>query len=167
LPRIKLFLIATAFAAVACSGPSSPLQPGDRAPDFRADDLTGRTIYLNAELSRPVLLTFYATWCVPCRDEVPLLIDLHERLGEKVRVLCVVADPENKDKVRSFASSLSIPYPLLMDKEQRIMAAYKVKKLPASFLIGTDGRIHSVFNALGTDELPALEEAIGRCERNQ
>ena len=148
--------------AAACSGPASFPGAGSRAPDFRADDLTGRTVYLSAELGRPVLLTFFATWCKPCLEEIPRLVALAGSLGDRVTFLCVVVDPENEGKVRSIASSLKIPYPMLMDEGGRIKSAYAVRGLPATFLIGRDGRIRSRLGYLGDDEIRALTEAIDR-----
>ena len=135
---------------------------GKLAPDFRANDLTGRTIYLNAELKRPVVLSFFATWCAPCRDEIPYLIDLHRRFEGRATILCIVVDPENTDKVRSIASSLSITYPILMDEGQKIMESYGAGTLPSTFLIGPDGRIRSHFKGFGEAEAKALAASIER-----
>jgi 2,5-furandicarboxylate decarboxylase 1 len=75
---------------------------------------------------------------------------------------CIVVDPENKDEVRSFASGLKIPYPMLMDEGQRIKSSYGVWGLPATFVVGTDGRIHSRFTYVGEDEARALAETVER-----
>ena len=152
--------MAIAIAASACS--RSYLAAGSTAPDFRADGLTGRTVYLNAELGRPVVLTFFATWCKPCMEEIPRLIELHRLFGGRLKILCIVVDPENKDKVRSIASALSIPFPMLMDEGQKIRSAYSIRGLPATFLVGTDGRIRSRFSYIGEAEARALADAVRR-----
>jgi peroxiredoxin len=156
--------ILTAFLvlAVACADPGGLFQAGAMAPDFRLADLAGRTVYLNAELRRPVVLTFFATWCAPCRDEIPALSALQRRIDDRVRVLCVVVDPENIDKVRSIASGLGIPYPMLLDERGRTKTAYGVTTLPVTVLIGTDGRIVSRFEALGDMEIQVLSAAVER-----
>jgi len=119
-------------------------------------------VYLNAEIKRPVVLTFFATWCVPCRDEVPLLIDLHRRFGERVGFLCVAVDPENVDKIRSFVNDVNVPYPMLLDQDRKIMSAYGVDALPATFVIGVDGRIRSVFSRIGEQEARLLADELTR-----
>ncbi len=163
MPVRRASLLALALLlATACSRPSAPLEAGGVAPDFRAVDLTGKTIYLNAELTRPTVLTFFATWCAPCRDEIPLLIDLHRRYAGRAGVLCVVIDPENKGKVRSLATGLQIPYPVLMDEGGDIGRAYRVSALPVTFLLGTDGRIRSRFGAFGETEATALARELDR-----
>ncbi|HPQ68239.1 MAG TPA: TlpA disulfide reductase family protein [bacterium] len=146
----------------ACQRPSAPLSAGRVAPDFRANDLTGRTVYLNAELKKPVVLTFFATWCAPCRDEMPLLSEVQQRFAGRVTVLCVVVDPENADRVRSMAAGMATPYPFLLDEGQGIMQAYGVQALPATFVIGVDGRIHSSFLVFGEVEKTALTELLTR-----
>ena len=155
-------LVVVILVAAACPRSGSYPQVGGVAPDFRAEDLTGRTVFLNAELERPVVLTFFATWCAPCREEVSRFIELHDRLGGSATILCVVVDPENKDEVRSFASGLKIPYPMLMDEGQRIRSSYGVWGLPATFVVGSDGRIHSRFTYVGEDEARALAETVER-----
>jgi len=159
-----IFFAVLVFTA-ACSPDPASRRAGGAAPDFRLSGLSGRTVFLNAELRRPVVLTFFATWCAPCREEIPLLIDLDRRFKDRITILCVVADPENIDKVRSIASRLKIPYPMLLDEGQRTQKAYGVRELPATFFIGTDGRILSRFDAFGEDEKRALIEAIGRAAK--
>ena len=161
-----LFTPVLLLLVFCCAKGGTPLQAGAVAPDFRLGDLTGRTVYLNAELRRPVVLTFFATWCAPCREEIPVLIALQRRLGDRAQILCAVADPENVDRVRSIAAGLSIPYPMLLDEGQRTMRAYGVRALPATFLIGRDGRIVSRFAALGESEAAMLYDAIERISRN-
>jgi len=109
-----------------------------------------------------VVLTFFATWCKPCLEEVPRLVDLQRRFLGRATFLCVVADPENRDKVRAIAAGLSIPYPMLLDEGGSIRSAYAVHGLPATFLIGTNGTILSTFTYIGEDEAQALAETIER-----
>ena len=166
--RSSLILAVTVLLALVacCAKGGAPLQAGAVAPDFRLSDLTGRTVFLNAELRRPIVLTFFATWCAPCREEIPVLIAFQRRLGDRAQILCVVADPENIDQVRSTAAGLSIPYPMLLDEGQRTMRAYGVRALPATFLIGRDGRIVSRFGVLGESEAGMLYDAIERISGN-
>lgn len=159
-----LLFIFVPVMLVGCP-PGELLKAGDKAPDFRADDLVGRTHYLNAELKRPVVLTFFATWCAPCKLEMPLLIDLQRQLNGRAQVLCVVIDPENRDRVQTFAAGLSIPFPLLLDQGQKIKQAYGVTELPVTFLIGTDGIIRSRYGPLGPAEIDDLRKQVTRLEQ--
>ena len=160
--RLAGAMLLVCFALVACQRQQEPLSAGRIAPDFRAVDLTGRTFYLNAELKLPVVLTFFATWCAPCRDEMPLLSEVQRRFAGRATILCVVVDPENADRVRSMVSGLNMPYPFLLDEGLHTMQAYGVRALPATFVIGVDGRIRSTFQVFGEDEKRALIDLLTR-----
>lgn len=160
--RIKLFILVLLLVTFGCTHEKPAHEPGQWAPDFRAEDLTGLTYFLNAQLKHPVLLVFFATWCAPCREEIPSLIRLHEQHKDRLTILTVVVDPVNVDKIRAMAKGLSIPYPLLLDREQKIMTAYRVSRLPDTFLIGTDGRILSRFRGFGPQEERTIIETIQR-----
>ncbi|MDP8223810.1 MAG: TlpA disulfide reductase family protein [Candidatus Lernaella stagnicola] len=154
LRRISLALLLLTVAG--CTRGGGPLEAGRTAPDFRAEDLTGRTHYLNAELAQPLVLTFFATWCLPCREEIPLLIDLHKKLSGRAQILCVAVDPENKGKLRVLVDGLDIPYPMLLDDGQKIMAAYGVAELPVTFVIDREGLIRSQYGPIGQIEASLL-----------
>jgi len=163
LPIIALLLLLP----LACSNTGAPMEAGRIAPDFRAQDLTGRTVYLNAELKRPVVLTFFATWCEPCRKEIPLLIDLHDGMQNRITILCLAVDPENLDKLKSMSAELHIPYAVLLDEQRKIMDAYGVSELPSTFLIGTDGRIVSRFRGFDDAAAQSIVDMVRRLEAAQ
>ncbi len=156
----RIILFVALLSAISCERAAT--QPGAVAPDFRLNDLTGQTRFLNAELARPVVLTFFATWCAPCREEIPHLIDIHSRFRNRATVLCVDVDPENIDKIQSIARSLSIPYPILLDEGKKVMAAYGVQELPTTFIIGPNGRVASTFSTIGEREKKTLIETVER-----
>jgi len=137
-----------------------PLEAGITAPDFRAEDLTGMRYYLNALRGKPVLLTFFATWCEPCKAEIPLLTELARSHGDRVQIVCIVTDTENKEKARAIADALAVPYPMLMDDGEKIKQRYGVSVLPASFLIDSSGLVRSVYGALEEEDMKELRTAI-------
>jgi peroxiredoxin len=162
--KASILTLLILLALAACKSSDAPKQAGAIGPDFRAQDLTGRTRYLSAELTKPVILVFFATWCKPCRLEIPHLIELHKKIADKATILSLVVDSENVDKVRELASGLSIPYPMLLDEGGKIMEQYKVTELPATFLIGRDSTILSRYTHFGApevQELAARIESIG------
>ena len=160
MKNARILFAVIFLLAVSCG--KAPNQAGDVAPDFRLDDLNGQTRFLNAELARPVILTFFATWCAPCREEIPHIIGIHERFRGRATVLCVDVDPENIDKIRSIARSFSIPYSILLDEGKKVMSAYGVKELPVTFVIDVKGRIVSTYSTIGEREVKTLCETIER-----
>jgi cytochrome c biogenesis protein CcmG/thiol:disulfide interchange protein DsbE len=162
----RFFLIAILLIAIClffgCKSKSVETEAGKTAPDFRANDLTGKTYFLNAELGKPVVLVFFATWCAPCRSEAPLIGGLYNELAGAATILSIVIDPENIDQVRSFVNGLSIPYPMLLDEDGSIQKAYGISELPATLVIDKTGKIRSQFKGFNLRSLVQLKSIVNQ-----
>jgi peroxiredoxin len=130
-------VLATAQGAAPAAGGAELGQP---APDFTLPDLAGKPVRLAGfRGQKTVLLNFWATWCVPCREEMPTLERLsRERRGSLV-VLGINVDVVGKDKVQAFVRELGLTFPILLDPETVVGKRYRVRALPTSFLIDRDG----------------------------
>ena len=130
-----------AFAAAAAD-----LKPwtGGPAPELTLQDLAGKEHRLADYRGHVVLVNFWATWCVPCREEMPSIDRLRSSLkGKPFEVLAVnLAEPLSR--IEKFAAAVPVGFPLLRDRDGEVSKAWKAKLLPASFLIGRDGRIRYV-----------------------
>ena len=138
-----------------------------RAPSFRLRDLEGRELTLEGLRGQIVLLDFWATWCAPCRKSMPELDALHQRHREAgLTVLGVSIDEGSTGKVRKFVRSRRFSYPIAIDDESApAWAAYRVKSVPAAFLIDREGRIVAQWTgrAASAAEVEAhLERLIAR-----
>jgi cytochrome c-type biogenesis protein len=130
----------------AVSTPITPLKAGQRAPAFSARDLSGKTITLAQLRGRPVLLTFWATWCQPCRQELPLIAQAYR--AHKAQGLAVVAvdyGDESADAVRAFWTQMGLEPDPVLDPEGKVADAYsvglQVTGLPVSVFIARDGTV--------------------------
>jgi len=113
-----------------------------QAPTFALPDLNGHEIKLSDFKGKVVLLNFWATWCTPCREEMPGMQTLWERSREKgFVILAVAADRGSKKQVADFAQELTLTFPILLDPDGKVRNRYEVEMLPMSYLIGRDGRI--------------------------
>ena len=114
---------------------------GSRAPQFTATDLaSGRVTTLADFRGTVVLLNVWATWCQPCRVEMPSLERLHRRLGgADFRVVAVSVDEQGPDVVAKFAQDLGLSFEILHDRSGAIQAAYQTTGVPESFVIDRDG----------------------------
>ena len=129
--------------------PHGTVQVGKPAPDFTLTDLDGKTVSLRQLHGRPVLVTFWATWCVPCREELPLIRD--EYLAHRLEGLVVVAvdyGNESPDTIRSYWQSMKLEPAPVLDPDGRASRAYGVSVsisagLPVSVLIARDGTVSS------------------------
>lgn len=134
-----------------------PLKIGGAAPDFAAIPVaaSGASGVATAKSAAPetkgiddyrgdvVLLNIWATWCGPCREEMPSMQRLHERLGPQgLKVVAVsVDDPGSARRIRAFADELGLSFELLHDASKAIELAYQTTAVPESFVIGRDGTI--------------------------
>lgn len=145
-----------------------PLKIGSRAPNFSAVELAGAAAAspAAAEAARVstdpkgiddyrgqvVLLNIWATWCAPCRIEMPSMQRLEERLGPKgLKIVAVsIDDPGMERKIREFADELGLSFELLYDPAKQIQRQYQTTGVPETFVIGRDGRIRR--RIIGADD---------------
>jgi len=114
---------------------------GSMAPDFTLTDLSGRRVRLSDYRGRPVLVSFWASWCIPCRDEVPLLQQAYlQHRAEHLALLGVTFRDLPSDS-RRFLRAHHATYPALPDTDGAVATAYGVRAVPQLFFIGRDGRI--------------------------
>ena len=128
--------------------PVGSVQVGKPAPDFELTNVDGQTVSLAGLKGQPVLVSFWATWCVPCREELPLIRD--EYLAHRQQGLAVVAidfGDESKDTIKNFWTSMKLQPPPVLDPEGKASNAYGVtlgsSGLPVSVLIARDGTVSS------------------------
>lgn len=133
-------------AGAAGQAPGASLEvkplPGYLAADFRGRDVrTGEVVTLSDLRGTPVFLNFWATWCPPCRDEMPEMEEFHREMGDAVRVVAVGMDPaDSPEKMAAFAESLGLTFFVVHDGGSAARA-YRVGALPTSFFIDADGVI--------------------------
>lgn len=138
---------------------NSSLDIGDTAPDFELTALTGETIRLSQFRGQPVLLNFSASWCPSCREEAPLLEELHQEYPELVILL--VDLKENQKTVQDFADEFGLTYPILLDRDGKVSDQYAIFAIPTGLFIDRDGMIQakvveSVTPSLLAEYLPLI-----------
>lgn len=110
------------------------------AVDFTLTDLTGKTWTRSALKGKIVLVNFWATWCPPCRKEMPDLEELYNRFKPKGFVILAISD-ETVDKVQPFIDQKKYSFPVLLDPGRKVNLAYSVNGIPKSFVYGRDGKL--------------------------
>ena len=119
-------------------GESAP-PVGRRAPEFSLPLLSGGTFSLTPVRGKPLLLNFWASWCVPCREETPILVRLHKVYGPRgVQFVGIDSEDQIAD-ARQFVAQYRIDYPLVHLDDDRIIDAYAVPGLPTTVFIRADG----------------------------
>ena len=148
--------VAAALAlalAVSCSSPggggpasggAAKAPTGQPIADFEAKDLTGKTVRLSDSAGTVRLVDFWATWCAPCRAEIPMFKDLHARYGPQGFTLLAVSD-EDGEVVRKFVAEQGIPWTNLLDTGEIADRFGGVLGLPTAFLLDREGRLVARF----------------------
>jgi len=113
---------------------------GEPAPKLVIQDLSGKTTSMDDLKGKVVLVNFWATWCPPCRAEVPELIALQKKLGDKLQIIGVSED-DSADDVHEYIKKMGINYPVVMSTSQIVEAYGGVAALPTTFVVDTEGKV--------------------------
>lgn len=154
---------AAAAAPDAAADTSSGSRMRRTAPDFERTTLAGDTMRRSDWEGRVVVLNFWATWCAPCRIEIPRLMTLAEAYdAADVLVVGVSIDEEGRAVVARYAEALGIPYPLIVDPDHTMAEAYGGHyAVPTTFIIAPDGTLRQRFmRVVAHDELVAAIEPL-------
>jgi thiol-disulfide isomerase/thioredoxin len=121
---------------------TSMLKQASVAPDFTLQSLEGKNITLSDLRGHAVLLNFWATWCGPCKIEMPWFVDLQKQYGAQgLQIVGVAMDDASKEDIAKFAKDMGVNYPILIGKESVGDQYGGVPALPESFFIGRDGKV--------------------------
>jgi len=152
LVRVGILLMAMVGSAVGCApftsstgvAGNTPVRPqkGFTAPDFALLNLKGEEVSLRDFGGQPVLINFWATWCPPCREELPAIQTMHHNSDDLV--VLGVNFQEGLADVRPFVEEAGLTFPILLDEEGRVAKAYRARSLPTSFFLSPDGIITAV-----------------------
>jgi len=113
---------------------------GDEAPNFQLRDLAGNMVSLSQLRGKVVLVNFWATWCGPCRIEMPAMEQLYRSFSRKdFEILAVSTDPQGAAVTRPFQQEMGFTFPILHDAEYRIGLMYGARSLPMTFMVDRNG----------------------------
>jgi len=159
-PTVPLLLLAAAVGAMiaGCEAGSGT------ANDFRLETLNHGRFYLNRHRGRPVVLVFWTTWCITCKQELTYLNDLRREFAEdELTLASVCVDPENIDLARRITEDLALGYPVLLDEmmkdgSTRVAGTFGVRSFPTTVILDAGGKIAWSCEGFG----PTDKSAIGR-----
>jgi len=146
----------------AVIGNPEPLQPneakGKQAPDFSLQDLDGRPVKLSDYRGKAVLLNFWATFCGPCKEEMPWLVELQKQYGPQgLQIIGVALDDSGKDTIVKYVKQMGVNYTILQGQDS-VGDAYGAIGLPATYYIDRNGKI--IDSALGLVSRGEIEDNI-------
>ena len=149
--KMKKIVIAVLLQFLLVS-PAFALKAGDLAPAFSLPELGKKDFYLSDHVGATkkedingVIMSFFASWCVPCRNELPLIDSLVDELNDKGIKVVIVGFKEDFDEIGSLLAELKVHKPVVLcDRNGKVGEKYAVRFLPTTFFIGSDGRVKDV-----------------------
>jgi len=135
-----------------------PIKGDKKAPDFSLQDLNGKKFGLNQFKGKVIFINFWATWCGPCKEEMPSMEVLHQQFKEKKFILLAVSvDYGDQKLVKEFINRYQYTFPVLIDPKCNTLDLFQVKGIPATFLIDKKGRM--IGKAIGPRDWKSPEVA--------
>src|SRR6266446_5890576 len=113
----------------------------DPAPEFKLTGLDGKQLSLADSHGKVILLNFWATWCGPCRAEIPDLVELQNKYKDRLQILGLVVDDDDQDAIKEFTEKFRINYPVALATNEIRMQYGGIAALPTSFVLDAEGRI--------------------------
>ncbi len=163
LNQVNLPFTDTSVSNAEVSESASIYAPdkGKQAPEFTLEDLSGQQISLTDLKGKVVLLNFWATWCGPCRVEMPTLQSRHELYPENLSVLGIDFD-EPKDNVMAFAEEFGLTFTILLDPGGEIQNEYRIRGYPTSVFLDENGIVQIVhIGIMSEDQLDDYLQEMG------
>ncbi|WP_087975184.1 peroxiredoxin family protein [Oceanobacillus rekensis] len=164
---MKKLLFLTLFMGIFISAAGSVFaavegtEIGNKAPDFELITMTGETVKLSDYEGQRVMLNFWATWCPPCREEMPDMQKFYKDKDAVVLAINITNMETSKNKVTEFAEELGLTFPILMDEVGEVSTLYRISPIPTTYMIDSKGVIrHKQYGALDYEQMVAEYEKL-------
>ena len=139
--RRALGVLGIAFASLASPLATGAIGPQAAAPDFTLRTMNGPNLRLAEQRGRVVMVNFWATWCGPCRQEMPQLDRLYQKYRSSGFVLLGVNVDEDARKAADVATKLGVTFPVLLDTDKAVSKLYDLSTMPSTVIIDRDGKV--------------------------
>src|ERR1700716_4674038 len=163
---VVALMLYVGFHMARRTGSTPRIAKSTVAPDFSLESLEGKTMRLSDFRGKAVLLNFWATWCGPCKIEMPWFVELQQKYGSQgLQIVGVAMDDASKEDIAKFAKDMGVNYPVLIGKEAVGDSYGGILALPETFFIGRAGK--DVDKILGLRGKAEIEDAIKKALNTQ
>ena len=162
-PRSPLRLLVPVLVVLALVGvvvPAYALGVGSRAPELGANDANGQRVTVAGLRGKVALIDFWASWCEPCKQELPVLDRLYRRHRERGLVVVGVNIDRSVDNMRRFLARTPVSFPVVHDAGQRIAGRYRPPRMPSSYLVDRRGVVRYVHEGFRAADASTIERHI-------
>jgi peroxiredoxin len=137
------------------------LEVGNVAPDFQLQTLAGETVKLSDYKGQRVMLNFWATWCPPCRAEMPDMEKFYQKKGVAILAVNLTETEATMQDIHDFVDEFGVTFPILLDKKIEVATTYQIGPIPTSYMIDSDGIIrYKTLGALNYEMMVAEFEKM-------
>ena len=144
--KIKNYLLGAALSVLAATSLASSGLTGSPAPDFALKSSTGENLRLSEYRGDVVMINFWATWCGPCRQEMPLLNELYVRYERVGFSLLGVNIDDDSRRAMDMITELGVNFPVLFDSRKEVSKLYQVDAMPVTVIVDREGNVRHVHN---------------------
>ncbi len=159
IKKVTLILFLFSFMTIALTHRMAEAAPdnlpglrvGEKAPDFELKSLDGKTVKLSDYRGKKVILNFWATWCPPCKAEMPDIQKYYNEADDNVEILAVNIDPQYD--VKKFVRDANVTFPVLLDSKDEVNTLYRILTIPTTYFIDGEGIIRSKYLSVMTTDI--------------
>ncbi|KGX84962.1 redoxin domain-containing protein [Pontibacillus litoralis] len=145
----------------AISNAEIGLQVGDQAPDFQLTTLNGEQVSLSDYKGQKVMLNFWASWCPPCRAEMPDMEKFYQNTDIQILAVDLTQTETSIDSVQQFVSEHELTFPILLDEDSSVAANYQIRPIPTTYMIDSSGTIqHKSLGAMNYERMMQQYESM-------
>ena len=163
--RVLRKLTLVIFIATASVGLATAASVSGAAPDFTLKSLTGKNLKLSEMRGDVVLINFWASWCGPCRQEMPLLNALHKKYEPLGFTVLGVNVEENSDDARGFMKNFPVDFPVLLDHINKVSKQYDVVAMPTTVVVDRDGNMRFLHKGYKPGDEKAYRQMVKKLIR--
>ena len=155
---VALCLLGLYVAGRRTAQTAKPAASGNAAPDFTVTDIDGKKFALSDSKGKVVLLDFWATWCTPCRAEIPHFVEMQQKYGPQGFQVIGISMDDDAKPVKEFYRQFNMNYPVAVGDDKLAQSFGGVLGLPVNFIIDREGRIHAKY--LGATDVSVIDKAV-------
>jgi len=155
---VALCLLGLYVAGRRTAQKPKPTASGNFAPDFTVTDIDGRKLTLSDYKGKVVLLDFWATWCAPCREEIPHFVEMQAKYGPRGFQVIGISMDDDAKPVREFYQQYKLNYPVAVGDDKLAERFGGMLGLPVNFIIDREGRIHAKYT--GATDVAMFDQSV-------
>jgi cytochrome c biogenesis protein CcmG, thiol:disulfide interchange protein DsbE len=149
--------LALSLALATVAGTAAALDKGTRMPELSGKDLTGKPVNVAGKV---VIVDFWATWCAPCKEEMPVLERLYQKYKARGLVVVGVSVDEEAGNVGPFIKKMKVSFPIVHDAGHKLADRFKPPKMPSSYVIDRKGIVRHIHEGYHAKDAAALEAEV-------